>query len=585
MTQITHELARQYLLSRADGLLSDKENLFLKEHLRGCETCRLEEERLDHLHIQLQDSFRERWDAISPPARPLVTSLPAPESQWPRFGRVAINLALFALWIWLYRAVLDYLKIIFSHEEFRTNQFLLAGVLILIYVQFRKQRFQLKVDALPQMYAPGLGLMIGGSAIYLIIERILDINTLSATLFGLATYGFLGLWISPRRWLEGLPAALLLIGVLPFGDHLETFIGYPMRLATAWIVQNGFSILGIHSVGVDTILILESGLAQVDIPCSGVKSLWTGMLFLIAATWLEGRSVNLRWLGIVWLVGGMLFVANVARVAVLVVVDTLAGWGILAELIHVPLGVLAFSGVCGIAVLLVRSQPQLAGIPFADPLNILGGESSVEKKRPVWLAPLLAVLIAGMALLYQPRPQPVAAQAAVQWVFPSELQVHTDSLSPELFAWLTQDGVVFADRWQFNWGAEESSLSGDLMFITSDNWRGQHKPERCFEVQGQKVESVQTVMVAEDFSLRVLRLSRGPLQVSALYWLQTGNRVTDDFATRIWSDLGREKPHWVLVTILLDDVYPPDSASLGALANTVRAVVAEGFGGNELWIK
>lgn len=50
------------------------------------------------------------------------------------------------------------------------------------------------------------------------------------------------------------------------------------------------------SIGLDTILILENGVSQIDLPCSGVKSLWTGLLFLLAATWLERRPLNLRWL-------------------------------------------------------------------------------------------------------------------------------------------------------------------------------------------------------------------------------------------------------------------------------------------------
>jgi exosortase O len=120
--------------------------------------------------------------------------------------------------------------------------------------------------------------------LYLVVERYLDINTLSACLFGLATYGLLGLWPEPRHWRQGLPAALLLIGALPFGEHMQTFVGFPMRILTAAIVRDGLAAAGVASVGLDTILVLENGVSQVDLPCSGVRSLWTGGLFLIAAT-------------------------------------------------------------------------------------------------------------------------------------------------------------------------------------------------------------------------------------------------------------------------------------------------------------
>jgi exosortase O len=206
------------------------------------------------------------------------------------------NLAILGLWLWLFRPVFGYLAIIFSREDFRTNQVLLAGVILLMASQVRQGRLRLRIDSAPQVYYPALALALGGSALYLAVERFLDINTLSASLFGLASYGLLGLWMDPRSWRRGLPAALLLIGVLPFGEHMQTFVGYPARLLTAAIVRDGLAAAGVQSLGVDTILVLENGVSQIDLPCSGVKSFWTGTLFLLAATWIDRRPLNLHWL-------------------------------------------------------------------------------------------------------------------------------------------------------------------------------------------------------------------------------------------------------------------------------------------------
>jgi exosortase O len=117
---------------------------------------------------------------------------------------------------------------------------------------------------------------------------------------------------------------------------MQTFVGYPMRLLTAAIVRDGLTAAGVSSIGIDTILVLENGVSQVDLPCSGVKSLWTGMLFLIAATWIERRRFNLRWLLIALVFASLLFTANLARVGVLVVVGQVAGWWLVAEMLHVP---------------------------------------------------------------------------------------------------------------------------------------------------------------------------------------------------------------------------------------------------------
>ena len=273
------------------------------------------------------------------------------QANWLQLGA---NVALAGVWLVLYRPVFDYLATVFTREDFRTNQLVLIGILVLIALQMRGSAVRPRLDAAPQLRWPAFLLALGASAGFVAAERFLDVNSLSATLFGLATYGLLGLWMQPARWRSGLPAALLLIGVLPFGDHLQTFVGYPMRIATAGIVRDGLAAAGVHSVGVDTILVFENGISQVDVPCSGVKSLWTGMLFLLAATWIQRKPINARWLLVAAIFAGMLFVVNLARVAVLVTVGQVAGLQLAAEMLHVPLGVLGFGAACAAAVFLLN---------------------------------------------------------------------------------------------------------------------------------------------------------------------------------------------------------------------------------------
>ncbi|NJM41760.1 MAG: archaeosortase/exosortase family protein [Anaerolineae bacterium] len=166
---------------------------------------------------------------------------------------VAANAAILSLWLWLHRPVFDHLRIIFTREDFRTSQLILIGTLILIALRIRQHGLVVRLDAAPRWHMPALVLALVASLAYLANERWLDINTISACLFGLASYGLLGLWMQPRSWREGMPAALLLIGALPFGDFIQTFIGYPMRLLTAEIVRQGFAFVGANSMGLDTI--------------------------------------------------------------------------------------------------------------------------------------------------------------------------------------------------------------------------------------------------------------------------------------------------------------------------------------------
>jgi exosortase O len=517
---------------------------------------------------------------VEMPARPAAHHTAPP----PRPVRIAANAAIAGLWLWLYRPVFNYLAIIFSREDFRTNQVLLIGVIVLIASRMRRGRMHLRVDLAPHLLPSALILALCGSVLYLVVERFLDVNTISASLFGLASYGLLGLWLEPRRWRQGLPAALLLIGTLPFGEHMQTFIGYPMRILTASIVRDGLAGTGVASVGVDTILVFENGVSQVDLPCSGVKSLWTGMLFLIAATWIERRPINLRWILSALIFVALLFTANLARVGVLVTVGQIVGWRLAAEMLHVPLGVLGFVAACAAAVILLRSQPISPGLPTSPPWLAPAGrgagniQSPLIPHRPTWLAPALAAAILVMALVYTPRPQTGLTQSPPTWEFPAGLVTEPMPLKLDEVEWLTRDGAESADRRRFEW----RGITGSMILISSTTWRAQHRPERCFEVYGLSLDDSRTYLVAPNFPVRFVSLSDGEgyVQSSATYWLQSADRTTDDYGTRIWADLAPRRRRWVLVTILFDGAYDPHSTDIQAFYAALHAAVAQSLKGD-----
>jgi exosortase O len=497
-----------------------------------------------------------------------------------RFTPVLTAVGLAGLWLWLYRAVYGYLGTIFTREEFRTNQVVLVGVLALLVSQARKNRpapgLLSGLNAYPQLHPPALALALVGSALYLLVERFLDVNTFSATLFGLASYGMLGLWMQPARWRQGLPAALLLVGALPFGEHMQTFVGYPVRLLTAAIVRDGLAAAGVQSVGIDTILVFENGISQVDLPCSGVKSLWTGGLFFLAATWIDRRSLSLRW-GIAALgFAILLLAANLGRVAVLVTVGQVAGWRLLAEMLHVPLGILGFTGACALSLLLLRRCGQA---------GLAAGAALPPVERPRWLAPALGGAIALMALLYSGRPEAALPAAQPAWQFPPGLATEPWPLSEGERDWLLEAGVQAAERRRFAWRGQR----GSLLLVTSASWRAHHRPERCFQVYGLAVNEAHTGLAGPGFPVRLLSLGAatrpgaGNRQdlLAAAYWLQSADQTTDDYAARIWADLAPERQQWVLVTVLFDTPLDAGSADARALYLALHQAVHQHLIGEE----
>jgi exosortase O len=472
----------------------------------------------------------------------------------------SMNLLLVGLWFSLFRAIYPYLVVIFTSPQFRENQFILAGVGFLVALKACKIVRMLKFDRPPHWHAPALIIALGSSIAFLLVDWFLDINTLSASLFLFATYGLAGIYMQPSLWKRGLPVMLLLAGSLPFGEHLQTFIGYPVRLATAEIVRTGFSGLGIPTLTTQTILVFESGISQVDLPCSGVKSLWTGWMFLLAATWLERRSLNLRWVGIASLVGVVLLAANLLRVGVLVGVGQAAGFRLLAEMLHLPLGVLGFGAGCWIGVWLLRKLPVAAS----------SLDQVLPSHCPAWLAPALAALLVPLVLLPGKPAQPENIVPAREWVLPAEEGFTPWALSPQEQEWLTRSGMGATSRWRFSDPANPGVVSGVLLVTASDTWRAQHRPEQCFEVFDLKTRQSFSILAAPGFPVRVLSLenSRTLKPSWAVYWLQSREMVTDEFAARIWDDLSPERQTWVLVTILFDP--PTDPKSEGAQAWFVR---------------
>lgn len=499
------------------------------------------------------------------------TSSSSREGHAQQLPQLGVNALILLLWLWLYRPIFDYLQVIFQREDFRTNQIVLLGVILLIGLQMHREGVRPTLNTPPQLNRLALALVLGGSALFLIVERFLDINMLSACLFALASYGLLGLWLSPQRWRQGLPAMLLFIGVLPFGEHLQTFVGYPMRIFTAELVRNGLAAAGVASMGVDTILVFENGVSHVDLPCSGIKSLWTGMLFLLAATWIEQRPLTPYWFFIALLLLPILFMANLVRVAILVIVGQVVGSPLLAEMVHVPLGVLGFVVVCATAVALLRwRKPSTPQASVNHRLQM--------SQTPKWLPFFLIVIITFMIQLYAPRPLIGLSAEANSWTFADNLIVEPLPLKPDENEWLTRDGAESAERMRFRWG----DISGSMILISSKTWRAHHRPERCFEVYGLALDDSHTHLVSTTMPVRFVALSDDDQtrQYSATYWFQSPQQTTDDYGTRIWSDVSLERERWVLVSILFDGRVNPNDPEIETLYLAMQETV-EVYLGNE----
>ena len=145
---------------------------------------------------------------------------------------------------------------------------------------------------------------------------------------------------------------------------------------------------------------------------------------------------------------------------------------------------------------------------------------------------------------------------------------------------MMRDGAESADRHRFQLG----DLSGSMILISSRTWRAHHRPERCFEVYGLNLEDSRTILTAKQQPLRFVSLGRSGVvsktsaeqaQLTAVYWFQSENQITDDYATRIWADLAPQRERWVLVSVLFDRPVDSHDPDLMRLAELLQETVGE----------
>lgn len=461
-------------------------------------------------------------------------------------------------WLWLTHHTFGYLGNVFSQPDFRINQIVLLAVLGLAIWQTRQVRWD---AALWQIGANGWAAGLFGLCClgYVWAERTLAINTLSATLLGLGCYAWSGLLLSPARWRANLPLALLALFTLPFGDHLQTFAGYPLRIVTAQQVQHVLNALHVSNSSLETILVLENGISQVDVPCSGIKSLWTGLLLLLAVTWLEQARLNWRWLLLACGFACLLLVANFWRVLLLVLVGQVLAQPQYAAIIHLPLGILGFA-VAGAAMLFgMRRWGTIAPSASAQP-----AAERVLLPSYHWLAVAgLAVLLA--MVFYRPAVRTGLQTQTRIWQLPPALSAQPQPLTTSEYFWLTRDGADAAQRWQW----QQASYQGSLLLISSHTWRAHHKPERCFEVQGYQLGVSETWLLQPDFAVQRIPIN---VQAQAIYWFQSAEQSTADYSTRLWDDLRWQPNEWVLVALVTPAQMP--KVALSALLDQLRLNLA-----------
>ena len=474
-----------------------------------------------------------------------------------------LTISLIVVWIitniWTFAWFIDSLK--YSSP---LNLIILGIVFVVLSIQlWRNQLFQLESIS-PQFKLYPLLLMLGGEITAIVIKWSIAIPQLSLLCFILASYGLLGLFINSEIWQKNLILAVITACILPFSIAFHSGLGFPVRVITAHIVADLLSALNLGAISSHDIILMENGIAQVDLPCSGMKSLWTGTVFLLGATWLENRQLGLRWLLVACANIFFLAVANLLRIFTLVILIEVWQQKPIAEVLHLPLGVIGF------IFSLIFTWILLQKVPFHQQTSAL---ISPQKYQPAklslnWL--LAIVFILGIVGQFKPMASPLTALDSIQ--LPPEIRVTENlALSETETNFFANSDNPLVQKVRF----QADNLSGSMLLVASDTWHSHHPPELCFVGNGFKVDRMESQLMNNIINARWLSLENN--QLSATYWFQSSQETTDNFISRIWEDITHSNKTWVLVSVLFDNSQHSTDTEVQNFVTTIYQTINQTF--------
>ncbi|MEO1689971.1 MAG: exosortase O [Cyanobacteria bacterium J06631_6] len=474
---------------------------------------------------------------------------------------------IFLISAWLLGNIWTYKWFIESLQQTNTlNLILLTFGAIALFIQLVRTNFfsSESLDINFKLY-PFL-LLLGAEVGAIILKWSLNIPQLTLLCFILGSYGLLGLLISEDAWHKGLTLATVTACLIPFLVAFNSGLGFPVRVITAHAVAQALAEFRLSAASSHDIIVMENGIAQVDLPCSGMKSLWTGTVFLLGATWIEQRRLGWRWLYVA--IANLLFLiaANITRVFILVVAIEVLQQEQIADVLHLPLGIVGFIIGSTLTWKLLQKVPRQE-TNFSHVAAASSDRSKQQHKNLNWIVAI--VIILGAIGQFQPF---LGEQMALSEInLPPTIATETLALTTAEADFFDNPANPLVQKLRF----QAADLTGSMLMVASDTWQSHHPPELCFLGNGFKIDAMDSRLLNDSIHARWLSLQNGEL--SAAYWFQSQESTTDDFVARIWDHLAQRHKTWVLVSILFDKTETPDSSEIEDFSNTIYQAINQNY--------
>ena len=357
-------------------------------------------------------------------------------------------------------------------------------------------------------------------------------------LFLLGIYVILGFYIEKYLWRRSLFIFLILILTLPLLERVQKFLGFPIRLITADIVRYLLQILGIGTISKSAVIISENHATSIDLPCSGVKSIYTGALFMLAVYYLQ--KVRLTWKLLV--ISAVFFIAllffNTWRVFSLVYIYDILEMHEFGDSIHVVMGVFGFVASCSILWFLTKR--------FAAVDSTLHTEKIVKASSQSNLKKILIVIFSVLIIinLFFVKEQSISQVQKIEKPFVLEsISLSELPFSDREESYFVNSDVEYSKKFS---GVTKNGLEFSLLVVSSKSARTHHDPEICLQGLGYEINNSEILQVN---SLKIRRLSLNDNTAQVFYWYVGKNKNLLDYSERVWEEVKNPKQSWALVIV------------------------------------
>ena len=455
---------------------------------------------------------------------------------------------------------------------------LAAGVIVLLYV-VAVWKYELKKSKNEENF-PGLFISFGILSICgsLLVNNYLGgFQVLPPILAYCAVYCWLGFWLKPSFWKRSAFVFMLFILTLPVLERLQKFVGFPLRLVTAKIVSFLLQLVGVGNISNSTVIMTENYATTIDLPCSGVKSLYFGGIILLAVYFLQQIKLSIKSIILAFLFFALLVFFNIWRVFGLVYV-----YGVLhlleaGDSIHVFLGITGFVVSClflwygsDYVKKTENSQPKFSrkAISFAQivPFKGLAHVSKWFNQGNTATICAITLIVTGVltnTYIKKPDKKIAPIEQSISFSIPNTVSSVVPFSEKEKTLFLNTD-VTFASKYALKWKQKDLNL----LLVRSTSARSHHDPELCLQGLGYRLLHEQTILFSDAQIKEIeIQTSDDPHSPTGevYYWYVSKDTIITDYSERVWEQFRQPNQEWVLVELIISKSQQPTKEKLNEL--------------------